>query len=73
MLRQGGWAALLPVGILAIAATGGVIVATEHVSETPKPILTQVLKGTPQDRQGKVTVEFLDGKAVEKGMPTPGK
>lgn len=63
MLKQRGWAALLPMGLLAIAATGGVVVATEQISETDKPILSNVLTGKSQLREGKVNVEFLDGKA----------
>lgn len=69
--KQRGWAALLPVGLIAIAATGGVIVAAENVSDTPKPLLTNVLKGREQERQGKVTVEFLGGKAVDSIAPAP--
>jgi hypothetical protein len=59
--KQRGWAALLPVGLIAIAATGGAIVVAENVSDTPKPILTQTLKGGQPARQGTVKVEFLGG------------
>jgi hypothetical protein len=62
MLKQRGWAALLPVGLIAIAATGGVVVATEQISKTDKPLLTNVLTGKAQMREGKVSVEFLEGK-----------
>jgi len=71
MLRQRGWAALLPVGIVAIVATGGVIVAAENISDTPKPILTNVLTGKTQERQGQVTVEFLGGSSTEQAAPAP--
>jgi hypothetical protein len=69
--KQRGWAALLPVGLIAIAATGGVIVAAENISDTPKPMLTNVLKGGQQERQGKVSVEFLEGKPVDSVAPAP--
>jgi hypothetical protein len=62
MLKQGGWAMLLPIGLLAIAATGGVVVATEQLSNTDKPVLTNVLTGQGHERQGTVNVEFLQGK-----------
>jgi hypothetical protein len=65
MLKQRGWAALLPIGAVAILATGGVIVSAENVSETSKPALTNLFRGSPAERQGKVTVEFVEGKAVE--------
>ena len=74
MLKQRGWAALLPIGALAIVATGGVIVASENISETPKPVLTSALKGSPPpDRQGKVTVEFLEGKPADRTAPVAAK
>lgn len=69
--KQRGWAALLPVGLIAIAATGGAIVAAENASETTKPLMTQVLRGGQQERQGKVTVEFLGGKPADSIAPAP--
>ncbi len=75
MLKQRGWAALLPVGLLAIAATGGVVVATEQISDTEKPMLSNLLTGQTQLREGKVNVEFLDGKpgAVAPAPEAPTK
>lgn len=73
MLKQRGWAALLPVGLIAIAATGGAIVATEQLSETDKPMLTNVLTGKAQVREGKVSVEFLEGKPVAPAPEAPNK
>jgi len=71
LLKQRGWAALLPMGVVAIVATGGVIVAAENISDTSKPILTQSLKGGPQERQGKVSVEFLEGRSIDRVAPAP--
>jgi hypothetical protein len=71
MLKQRGWAALLPMGVVAIVATGGTIVAAENISDTPKPILTNSLKGVSQERQGKVSVEFLEGKPIDRIAPAP--
>lgn len=65
MRKQGGWAAFLPVGLIAIVATSGVIVATEQISGTDKPMLSNMLTGQSQAREGKVSVEFLEGR------PTP--
>jgi hypothetical protein len=62
MLKQRGWAGLLPIGLIAIAATGGVIVASEQISGTDKPVLSNLLTGKTQAREGKVSVEFLEGK-----------
>jgi len=69
MLKQRGWAALLPIGALAIVATGGVIVATENISDTPKPALTNVFRGAPAERKGTVSVEFVEGKAIQTTPP----
>lgn len=71
MLKQRGWAALLPMGVVAIVATGGTIVAAENISDTHKPILTNSLKGVSQERQGKVSVEFLEGKPIDRIAPAP--
>lgn len=69
MRKQRGWAALLPVGLIAIAATGGVIVATEQISGTEKPMLSNALTGQTQLREGNVSVEFLGGNPVQPGSP----
>lgn len=75
MLKQRGWAALLPMGLLAIVATGGVVVATEQISETEKPMLSDLLAGKAEMREGKVSVEFLEGQpgpvAPAPEAPTP--
>lgn len=70
MRKQAGWAALLPVGLIAILATGGVIVATEQVSGTENPMLSNMLTGKSQVREGKVSVEFLEGRPLQ-GEPAP--
>lgn len=49
-------------GLIAIVATSGVIVATEQISGTEKPMLSKLLGGKDPMREGKVSVEFLEGK-----------
>lgn len=63
MLRQRGWAALLPIGLIAIAATGGTIMVVEKASNATEPTLAGTLfKSESKLRQGEVTYEMEGGK-----------
>lgn len=71
MLKQRGWAALLPIGLIAIAATGGTVMVIEKATNANEPTLAGVMfKSEPKLRQGVVTYEMEPGKAP--GQTTPG-
>lgn len=73
--RQGGWAMLLPIGLLAIAAVGGVVAVVEEVSDAPPPRMTDMLFGekAPQTPSGTVTYEVDDVKLRGETAPAPQK
>jgi len=68
--KQRGWAALLPVGLLAIAATSGVIMVAEKTTHAPEPTLAgSVFKSEPKLRQGVVSYEMEEAKAPHQATP----
>lgn len=70
MLKQRGWAALLPIGLIAIAATGGTVMVIEKASNASEPTLAgAVFKREPQLRQGEVTYEMEGAKAPKGVVP----
>ena len=71
MRRQGGWAALLPLGLIAILGTSGAIVATEQVAGVADTGLLAMAKGERALREGKVTVEPLETQQPAQGNPAP--
>lgn len=72
--RQGGWAALLPLGLLAIVATGGAVMAIEGATDAQQPILASTVFGTQKaEREGKVRYEFEGVKLQGKEAPAPAE
>ncbi|MDD5388799.1 MAG: hypothetical protein PHD37_05610 [Gallionellaceae bacterium] len=70
MLKQRGWAALLPIGLIAIAATGGTVMVVEKASNANEPTLAGTMfKSEPQLRQGVVTYEMEEAKASRAAVP----
>jgi hypothetical protein len=70
MLKQRGWAALLPIGLIAIAATGGAVMVVEKASNATEPTLAGTMfKGEPKLRQGVVTYDMEEAKAPRQAIP----
>ncbi len=70
MRKQRGWAALLPIGLIAIAATGGTVMVVEKASNASEPTLAGVMfKSEPKLRQGVVTYEMEEAKTPRQGLP----
>jgi hypothetical protein len=68
--KQRGWAALLPIGLIAIAATGGAIMVVEKTTNAPEPTLAGTLfKREPELRQGVVTYEMEEAKVPHQTLP----
>ena len=66
--KQTGWAALLPVGLIAIAATSGAIIVVEKATNAPEPTLAGTLfKSETKSRQGVVTYEMEEAKQQDQG------
>ena len=74
MLKQRGWAALLPIGLIAIAATGGAVMVVEITTHATEPTLAGTLfKSEPKLRQGVVTYEMEEAKAPRQAVPSGQK
>ncbi len=70
MLKQRGWAALLPIGLIAIAATGATVMVVEKASNANEPTLAGTMfKSEPKLRQGVVTYEMDEAKGPRQAVP----
>jgi hypothetical protein len=75
MRRQGGWAGLLLVGLVGIAATAGTVMVVESATNAPHPRLSDVVTGnvtpTTQEREGKVFYQLEEVKQPTQIAPVP--